>query len=104
MSTISEVENSEASNSDSDNWESILGHNWRSIQFNNSPATSLFEDEDPALFPVGANSDSESGSSANGHSEGSLVSDVMDFDADDELDSEDSSDEDLGEEHHPSPV
>ena len=102
LSANSEIESSDTSNSDSDNWGSILGHNWRSIQFDNSPTTSLFEDEDdpiPALFPVGSDSDSESGSSANDHSEGSLVSDVMDFDADDEL--EDSSDEELGEEHRP---
>jgi hypothetical protein len=103
MSAISEVKNSDASNSKSDNWESILGHNWHSIQFDNSPATSLFEGEDPILdlISVGLDSDSESdGSSPRGHSEGSLVSDVMDFDADDELE-DDSSDEELGEEHHP---
>ena len=71
-----------ASNSDNydlDNWDSDHFH-----------ASSLFEDEDPfgpGLLPVGIDSDSGSdsgSSSANSHSEGSLVSDILDFDADDE--------------------
>ena len=96
LSSLSEEANSDASNSHDYEWDNILGGNWRSVQFGNSPATSLFEDEDPipGLLPVSLDSDSESGSSS-ADSGDSLVSDILDFDADDELED----DEDLDEEN-----
>jgi hypothetical protein len=70
--------------------------------FNNSPTTSLFEDENhfvvPGLLPVGMDSDSDSqAASSSSDGEGSLVSDILDFNADDELEERDG--EDLDEEN-----
>jgi hypothetical protein len=92
---------------DWDTQANILEGNWHtgSLQFDNSPTTSLFEDEDhfPGL-PIGMDSDSDSqagsSSSSSSDGEGSLVSDIMDFDADDELEERDGEEsEDLDEEN-----
>jgi len=95
-----EANSDDASNSDDYDWDNILGGNWHSVQLGNSPATSLFDDEDsiPGLLPVGIDSDSGSGSSSSSANSGdSLVSDILDCDADDELEDDKS---DLDEENH----
>jgi hypothetical protein len=100
MSDSEEADLDASNSSDYADWDNILGDNWRSCtgQFD---AMSLFEDEDDfsGLLSVGIDSDPESGSSratGSNHSEGSLVSEILDFDADDELEE---SDEDLDEEN-----
>ena len=94
-----EANSDDTSNSDDYDWDNILGENWRSVQLGNSPATSLFDDEDsvPGLLPVGIDSDSGSGSSSSSANSGDMVSDILDCDADDELE-DDKSDSD-GENH-----
>ena len=102
---------SDASNSGDYNWDNILGDNWRTgsipshLEFDNSesPATSPSgsvgdsdEDSFTGLLPVGIDSDLDAGSS----SADSLVSDLLDFDADDELkENSDTDGEDLDEEN-----
>jgi hypothetical protein len=88
---------------DTGNWDSILGPNWQ------GDSMGLFSDEDDPLalpIPTGLvrlDSDSEARFSASNESDGSLVSNLLDFDADDEFEPEDDSDglgEDLGQEGH----
>jgi hypothetical protein len=83
-----------------DNWHRRGGSGSGSVQLEfqfddtDSPASSLFEEDPfPDLLSVGIDSDdSDSGSYSNADSEGSLVSDILNFDADDEH--EESSDSD----------
>ena len=97
LSAMSEGANSDASNSWTSNDYDPPGEDI--VLSNQFDATSFFDDEDAfsGHLSVGTSIDSDSGSSsANSRSEGSLVSDILDFDADDELEE---SDEDMEEEN-----
>lgn len=85
------------SESDGDYWDNILGPNWW------GDSEDLFSDvDDPLAHPVPAGLDSDSEARFSASNDSSLVSNLLDFDADDELeDDSDGEDLDLGREGLP---